>query len=293
MTIGKARAVRRWSRLSGIGMRLCIFLLMLLSIHAQAQKKRHRAAKNDTLALTRQFIQVCNVYKQLPLYLHLEIKNTTNFITGAEDTTSSQAEFYMVPGSSYIRMGEVEQLVDDSMALLVSNKIQKMILYADAQPVIARMKMMMGVNLPDSSILELAKKYRTQAFSFNDTAVIQLISRSLLYSSLMPKETIEVLYNPKTKTPFRVITTRRSLIPLEKNDYTTLKDQSPDEKRLLTIGDSLYYLVKEQSAIFVYKKIEHPKNMILPATIAKRVGRDSQGEFVPVREYEGYTVIVN
>jgi hypothetical protein len=270
-----------------------ILLLVVLSINVNGQKKRHRVVKEDTLTLIRQFIHVCNVYKQVPLYLDLEIYNTTNFITGPEDTTRSQAEFYMLPGSSYIRLGEVEQLVDDSMALLVSDKIQKMILYSNAQPVIARMKMMMGLSLPDSSILELAKKYKAQAKLFNDTIAIELVSRIQLYGSVLPKETIEVQYEPKTKKLFRVITTKRTLIPLEQSDFNNLKAQPGLADKLIVRGDSAWYLVKEQAGTFVYKKIEHEKNMILPATITKRVGKNNQGEFVPVKGYEEYTVIIN
>src|SRR5690349_22972487 len=80
--------------------------MMGMCVTIQAQKKRARNSNNtDTLASLREFVNVCNVYKQLPLYLDMEIVNSTNFITGEEDTTRSTVLFYMKPGISYVKFG--------------------------------------------------------------------------------------------------------------------------------------------------------------------------------------------
>ena len=271
---------------------LGLLVSLLFSINVNAQKKRHRTSKTDTLATARLFIEVCNVYKQLPLYLDLEMINTTNFVITTEDTSRSRAEFYMIPGSSYIRFGEVEQIANDSMALLVSNKIQKMILYSNAQPIISRMKMMMGVQLPDSSLLEIAKKFKAEQKQMNDTAVIELTNRLPLPGTSLSKEKIEVLYDAKTKNPFRVKTIRRTLIPLMQEEYNDLKSRPGMAGRLVQIEEKGYFLVKEQSASFIYKTINH-ESVKLPATIMNRIVKSNEGIYEPVKGYEAYQLIKN
>lgn len=261
-----------------------VFMAVQVSSYAQ---------KTDSLALMREFVQVCNSYQQLPLYLELNIQHSTNFITSEQDTATTQATFYMKPGANYIRFGEVEQLVSDSLALLVSDKLQRMILYTNAQPVLAQMKAMAGMPLRDSSIKALSKRYTAQSTSEKGVAAIVLTGRDLLYSTSLHKETIEVQYDVKTKTPAKLITIKRSLIPLELSDYNTLSSQSGMANQLLSIEGKGYYLVKEQVAIWVYKSIEHEVSMKVPFTIADRIVKNEQGEFIPVKKYETYAVTIN
>jgi hypothetical protein len=270
-------------------------VLMVLCAGLQAQKKHARTSRNtDTLATIREFVRVCNVYKQLPLYLHMEIVNTTNFVTGQEDTTHSEALFYMKPGTTYIRFGETEQLVNDSMALLVSSNLQRMILYSNAQPVLQRMNAMTGILQQDSSLQEMARSFTAQPSPPGQQAAgIILTGRNLLYGTSLPKESIELQYDPATGNPSKVITLKRTLLPVKEDDYKILSGKADMTDKLITIAGKGHYLIKEQVVTFIFKKIEHNAAMTMPATIADRIVKNEQGNYTPVKAYEGYAVTIN
>lgn len=274
---------------------LLAMMLMISCVGVQAQKKRARNSSNtDTLATLREFVRVSNVYKQLPLYLEMEIINTTNFVTGQEDTTRSGVLFYMKPGTTYIRFGETEQLVNDSMALLVSSQLQRMILYSNAQPILQRMKAITGIIQQDSSIQGMANSFTAQlSMPEQQSAVITLTGKALLYGTSLPKESVELQYDKATKDPLKVTTLKRTLLPLNDDDYKTLSEKPDMVSKLVTIDDKRHFLVKEQLVSFIYKKIGHDAAMAIPATIADRIVKNDEGQFIPVKSYEGYAVTVN
>src|SRR5688572_1349956 len=100
----------------------------VMPVMAMAQKKK------ESSALIREFMQISNSYKQVPLYLEIEMKNTSNFITSEQDTLYAAGKIYLQPGSSYMQFGEIEQWVTDSLAVLVSNKLQRIIINTDTRP---------------------------------------------------------------------------------------------------------------------------------------------------------------
>lgn len=268
---------------------ILILVAAMLTNNATAQKKRSQLS--DTMQTLREFVQMSNVYKQLPLYLQLQFQNSTNFITGEQDTLMVDAEFYMLPGTSYIRFGEVEQIVNDSIALLVSDKMQRMLLFPDAKPVTQEFKTMTGLMFNDSSISVLAKKYRTESHKENSS--ITLSNRNLLPGTFFSKETIELYYNAINKEPLKVISIQRVLLPIEQEEYETLKSQQAFVNHVVAIEGKGYYLVKEQTGIYLYKKIEHDLKMKMPVTIKDRIVKNENGEFMPVKKYENYSIILN
>ncbi|THU30759.1 hypothetical protein FAM09_29610 [Niastella caeni] len=270
-------------------------MILLLCLGMQAQKKRARNSNgNDTLVAMRDFVHVCNAYKQLPLYLNMEIIGTTNFITGEDDTTRSNAVFYMKPGITYIRFGETEQLVNDSMALLVSSKLQRMILYSNAQAVLQRMNAITGILQQDTSLQNMAKIYSARSSGAEEqVASITLTGRNILKGTSLPKESIELQYDQTKKEPLKVTALKRALVPLSEDDYKALHAKGEMEDKLLTIEGIGHCLVKEQMVSFVFNKIAHDAAMAVPATIDDRIIKNGQGEFMPVKAYEGYAVTQN
>lgn len=250
-------------------------------------------AQEDSVSITKEFMQVCNVYKSLPLYLEIEMQNKTNFIVDEQDTASMHASFYMQPDVSYIHFGEVEQLISDSLALLVSNNLQQMILSLNNQSVLERMKAMTGVILRDSAIAEITQKYKVGKIENDGTMTIELQGRTLLHTTSLPRETIRVKYNSKTKMPSRVTTLRRSLIPVQEADYHALAADPAMKDRLLIIQNNLFYVIKEQFSEYVYKEISHDSKLKMPVVIADRIVKNSEGEYEPVKNYEAYRLITN
>ena len=251
------------------------------------------AQKQDSLALIREFMQVSNSYKQPPLYLEIEMKNTSNFITGGQDTLNATGKFYLQAGSSYLQFGEIEQWVTDSLAVLVSNKLQRIIINTETRSLADQTNAFTGSLFKDSSILVLAKKYMPAAKTINGSSVIELNSRDFLYGSSLPKETIQMTYDPKTKQPMEVSSVKRMLVPLSEEDYKKLSIDTEPGKMLLAIENKGYFLIKEQATSFIYKAVKHEANMKIPVAISDRIIKNKKGEFEPVKAYENYEITMN
>jgi hypothetical protein len=264
----------------------CAILFGALSSVAYAQSK-------DSLSIAKEFIKVCNVYKQLPLYVNIDFQNRTNFITDEQDTLHVQAVFYIKPDVSYTRFGEVEQLINDSVALLISDKLQQMVLSSNDQPVLERMKSMTGLSLQDSAVAEIISKYKIEKTERDGKAIIELVSRGLIYQTSLPKESIQLEFDLKTQMPVKVMTMRRNVLPLQESDYKAIAADPSMKEKLVVIDGSSFYIIKEQSADFVYKTIDHSAGMKIPAVITDRIVKNNEGGFEPVKAYEAYRLITN
>jgi hypothetical protein len=263
---------------------LAAVLLFSTIIHAQ---------KTDTLAPLRDFIQISNGYKQIPMYLSLEMRNSTNFVTTEQDTATLQGEFFLRNENSYVQFGEFEQIVNDSIAVMVSNLLKQIILYTNAAPVIKQMKTMMGMAVPDSSLLIMSGKYSADKRELSKkSAVIELQSRTVLYGTSLPKETIELQYSLPGKMPELVTTMRRSLLRLDSLQYDQLQKEPALLEKLLALEGS-YFLIKEQVTAYVYKKIQQGYKEKVPVQTNDRVMKNEKGEYIPVKKYEAYRLTVN
>ena len=283
MSFRKIRAVRRWPSLAAM---IGIALLFWLNLYAQKNK-------SDTLSVIRDFVAVSSGYKEIPIYLNLEMKNSTNVITSEEDTAAVQAEFFLQKANSYVRFGDVEQVVSDSMALLVSDELQIMILYTDVSQMIKQIQDMMGTALPDSSVRMMAQEYASSVTQPNkETTRIELQSRAFLYGTSLTREEIILQYDTKSKLPKQIATTRRTLLPLDSLQYAAMEKQPGFAEKLLTL-EGTYFLIKEQVSDFMYKKIEKGATAKTPVTIADRIMKTEDGEYKPVKKYENYTLTIN
>ena len=267
---------------------ICLSIGSIEILHAQ---------KNDTLSLLRDFINISSSYKQMPLYMELEMKNSTNFITGENDTSDIIGKFYLRNENSYVRFGEFEQVVNDSLALLVSDELQQMILYTDAGPVVKKMKNLMSIALPDSSVKKLANEYISSSKVLSkESSEVELQSRVFLHGTTLPKETIKLQYDVLKKMPQQVTTLTRSLLRLDSVQYSQLQNEhnmTDSSLQLLTIEGS-YFLIKEQFTMYLYKKIEPVSATVkVPVLITDRIMKNEEGEYVPVKKYESYRLTQN
>lgn len=251
------------------------------------------AQKPDSLAPIREFLQISSAYQQPPLYLEIEMKNTTNFTASEEDTSVALGKFYLLPGSSYIQLGEVEQFVTDSIALLVNSKMQRIIVNTRPGPWRDRMETLSGSMLKKSSIMELSKKYSGQSRAMKDVSIIELNSRSLLRGTSIPTETIEMQFDSQTKKPGAIGFVKRMLVPLSSEDFQTLRSQPGMEKFLFTVEDKGYYLIKEQTTSFAYKAVVQDAKIKIPFSVSDRIVRNNNGDFKPVHAYQDYEITTN
>lgn len=264
----------------------CVAVLIVLQMAVVGQ-----AQKSDSLEAIRTFVNVCNMYKKTPMHLAVRFNTETNYITNVSDTVSAQGEFYIMSDQAYIRFGEMEQLVSDSIALLVSDQQQRMIIFKDARPVIAQMKSAMGILISDSSLVNMSKKYT--AFikrETDDISIVELQTRQSLYGTNLPKETIEIRYATDTKQPSRVVTVKRKLIPLEQQDYDAYVKLGNKKNKVVSVADREWFLIKEIVSTFEYDKVEYDANVLVPVTIKDRIEKNEQGIYIPVKKYGQYAI---
>lgn len=264
--------------------KLIIIAGLFFTIHAHAQKV-------DSLQSMRQFVTVCNSYKQLPLQASITIKNKSNFITDKEDTITSHASFYLQKEGCFIQLDGMEQLVNDSLMLLVNRDIKRMMLYPNNGNTNSLMQQMTGMFLQDSSLQKIAEKYKAYPVQRrNNSSVIEMTSRKTLYKTTVAKETISLTYSAENY-PVEIKQTKRMLMPIDSATYANLvKEPSIKEKLLVIEGE--YVLIKENITMFTYNTIEH-KEMNLPANIADRIVKNKSNEFVPIKKFNEFILTQN
>ncbi len=276
----------RWNNKYAKGFGGMLFMLLLHTI-AIGQKQ-----KKDSLLLLKEFVSVNAAYQQMPLYLKLEIRTINVPGTGQGDTAAMEGEFFLHPDNSYVHFGEFEQLVNDSLALLVSNELQQMILYTNAGPIVAQMKRMMGASLPDSSVQKLGERYKSAATEAGEIRSIMLESRLPIYSTSMPKERIELRYDKKTKMPLQVITIQRQLIKIDSIQFAGLGGMKAYEGYLIHVGEG-YFMIQEKMTTYEYKKVEQATLAKIPVLLSDRIRRTETGEYIPVPGFASYKMTIN
>jgi len=265
---------------------LRLLLLMLpglpVTIHAQ---------QPDSIAAITEFMQVCHSYKRLPLQLGVTITGSANLITAPQDTLSLQAAFYLDEHGSYVRMGETEQVVNDSLLLLVSHQAHQMLLYANHSSLAGQLQKYMGFNLGDSSLAGFAGRYAIAVGPRKEkNSCYNISSRALLTGTALPRESIQVLYDPVSKEPVEFVQCRRSLVAADSADYAGLSVMPEWKGRLVKASGNGWWLVKEAITVFAYTTIAHKKNTPLPVRIGDRVLATAPGVYTPVKQYEHFVL---
>lgn len=250
-----------------------------------------RAQQPDTLGSLKTFLQVCNAYKQLPLQMTLGIHNATNLVTTAEDTMQARASFYLQQHGTYIRFGELEQVANDSLMLLVSDNLKQMMLYNHQQSVADQLKQYLGFQWQDASLQQIAARYLATVLPLqNDTACIELTSRQPLMHTMLPRETVRVVYDPVSGHPFRVEQLRRTLVPLDEDTYNSFAADPAWQNQLLklTEKEASFFAIRQQSSFYTYENISHQPDKKLPVTISDRIAAGDTGSYAPAKAYADY-----
>lgn len=262
-----------------------LFLAMSSKLPAQKQKK-------DTLAPLREFMSIVSGYKQIPLYLEMEVQNKTNLVTDENDTATMYGEFYLQKENAYVRFGDYEQLVNGGTALIVMHKASAMVLYEDAESVITQMKAMLGAVVPDSSIKEMATIYSSAIKDeSNGVAAIELKSRVELLTTGLPRVQIRLEFDTRQRQPQKITMVNRTLVALESSEYMDFSADKQYAPHLLKTDED-YYFIKERETVFMYKKLMVNKEaeINVPVLIKNRVEKGDDGEYKPVKMYDGYTL---
>jgi len=223
----------------------------------------------DTLKAIGILLGVCNSYQQLPLQLSLQIDRSSNLPMRPEDSMRTAAVFYLQQEGAYIRMGELEQVVNDSLMLLVSTTMKRMILYPNRASVASQLKKYLQLSFGDSSIARVAARFRVgMEKDEGDSSVIELTSRAALSGTALPKEVIRMSYRKEGLVPIRLIQTERQIDLSTKN-------------------------ILEKVTTYTWLAISHKKEQQLPVSIRDRIGTDQLEGYRPVKAYSDFVLIKN
>ncbi len=260
-----------------------ICLLLLLAANSRA------FAQADTLAPVRQFLRICNGYKQLPVQLEVDIRSSSNLVIAASDTAHVAGRFVLCQNGSYIAMDGLEQLANDSLLLVVNPRTKRMQLYPNRQSVTARLQQYLGRQLQDSSITQLAEKYHvTTGKQGKDTSVIGLSSRQSLTHTTVPLQELRVKYDPATQRPYTVSQLDRSLVPVSDSVFRLAEAKPEWAGRTVSVHDSSFFLIREQNRVFYFRTITHRPEADPPVQISDRIMADLTGVYRPVKDFAAF-----
>lgn len=259
---------------------ICITPLLCLVWVAQAQQRKEKD-------LFKKFMNISHGYKFLPLQLHVLYEESSNFPATAS-SKKMQGQFYMNKESSYIKFGNIEQVISDSAILMVMQDTRHMRMMFAAVNIDEQLKKAGSPSLKDSAMKNLNRFYNANEKDDADgRALLRLASKSLLYSTDLSTDEMEVLYNKKTGEPLKLTTVKRSLVP---KPADSAAGQASGIREVFVEGKGRF-LVKETRTFFSYLKIEHRENEKNPVLLSDRVMKSENGTYTPVAGYNEYTLI--
>jgi hypothetical protein len=270
--------------IANIKLKVAIGCFLLLPLCMKAQQA-------DTVSALRQYINASNAYKRVPMYTSALLTTSSNLaVTGGSPDTTIVAESYLVKDGAYIKFGEMEQLVNDSLLLMVSNNSRHMMLVANKMAISASLKNSPDEKMQDSSIDKMIKKY-TAVVEPEQKGIITITvnTRMILAGTSQARETVVFRYKKKDGEPVDVKQTRRMLVSIDSSQYNSFAEIDKNKPYLIEQGDA-YFFVREQVSDYQYKKIEYGDKVHLPVQISDRVVKNAAGEYVPAKGYETFII---
>jgi len=262
-----------------------IFLLLILMGGSRLW------AQTDTLSPFRKFVQICSSYRQLPVELEMEICSSGNLVLSAADTAHLEVRAVLCEKGTYMTMDGMEQLANDSFLLVVNPKTKRMLLYPNRQSVAARLQSL-GRQLQDSSVPELADKYLVKPLKkLQDTGVIALESRAFVEHTSVPVAQLQVSYEPVTERPYAITMVERRLVPVTDSIYKRCLGKPEWVGKTVTVKDSSFFLIREETRVIHFRKIEHKPVTDPPVRISDRIAADLTGVYRPVKDYAAFRLI--
>ena len=251
-----------------------------------------KAQTNRNLDVFKEFLNVCNSYKQLPLYLSAELKKTYNMPSVGDDSSEKRVEFYVLADGAYIHYGDYEQVINDSLALVVLGDIKQMVLSRNTSPVSEQLKLLTGQPQGDSSISSLGERYEGKKITLAENkASIEINSKGKVQGTSISRESIEIVFDPKTSNPEKVVTIKRFLVPVPAEEAAT-GNKIVKENLIEIPGKGSFFLYEEKTS-FSYKQIDHNNKIQLPVVMGDRIIKTGDGDYIPVKMFENFSVIQN
>lgn len=251
-----------------------------------AQRRR-----KDSLSVYKEFIQIGTWYQRLPLQLDIKFRARTIPATAVFDSTETDISMFYGQREFYMLAEGMEQIVNDSMVVMVNTQAKIIKLYANHgqwQNNLHRTTMMFS---PDSSFDNLVRTYGAQSRQISDGVMqITLQTKEKISETTIPKERITVTYHKDTHQPIAFNQSRFALSQIDSLSYQLLTATPGLEDRLMVIekkGRAYFFLVKEQQVFCDFVKVNHQQSDP-PVRQQDRVVKLNNGAFAPTKEYQDY-----
>jgi hypothetical protein len=245
----------------------------------------------DSLAAFRPFAAIGRLYQRPAVQLTMHLRREAVPVTSASDTLQADVELYYGKPNEYVRTEGLEEIVNDSVVLLVNTPARRMMRYRNTPAIRQSLERGAMPWMPDSSLAALAKRYRaTVTAGDSGVSKTELISREVVGGTQEPKEKIVLLYRTATSEPVQCTETRVSLVPVDSLVYTQLQQQAAYTGRLLTSSGKrgrIYLIVKEVSTECSFRKVDLGVKRP-PVSEGDRLVLMAGGGYKPAKGYEDY-----
>lgn len=268
-----------------------MIVLMVIAVFTHCKARFAVQSKpSDSLFLNKQFLNICNHYQQLPLQAKIEVVAVSNYIRNVSDTGKSFMELKISESKTYTRMGEMEEISNDSLLLLINYDANQMVLYANKDLMKKQIeRYTKGMIWADSSVKKFAGLFKVTKLK-DDRLVAD--SRKLVDGTTFPSESISLSYNTKRLEPQEVVQTKRKWVAINVSSYAQLKDDPGWKGKLRTQSPNKYFLLKEQGMVYRYKEIGHKDGLPFDP-INKWVQKNGDGQYEVTKGYENFHLSCN
>lgn len=193
----------------------------------------------------------------------------------------------------YMQAGEMEQIVNDSLTVLVNNEARIIKVYANTSTLAKGMKRIIPELVHDSSLQLLSQKYSIVIEeNGKDEKTMTVQSRSKISGTDFCRESIVITYQSISHLPVSYFRTERSLVPVDSAIYGQMAGDPLYAGRLVsakTKSSELFFVMKEKTTKCSFTEVSH-KEQTPPALQQQRIVKTESGEYVPAKGFEEYLV---
>lgn len=231
------------------------------------------------------FVTIVNGYKQLPLQLEVEYRQSDNMTIQAGKVFNGK--FYMDKNNAYISFGDMEQIITDSVVLIVMNDVKRMMLTNNTVDISTLLDRSIVNISSGKSIKQLAERYFISSYDTSGSMkVINMKSKRLFQGTNISMEEILLLHLPNRSEPYAIVTQKRALI--KKDLIQNINKEMP----VITVEGFGEFLLREETATCYFKSIEHNTNTKKPALLSDRIIRAADGNVGVASTYAAYELSV-
>lgn len=252
---------------------------------------RAQSDGGDSLAAFRPLAAMARLYQHGAVRLDLHLRQEARPVTNASDTLEADMEVYYGKPDEYVKAEGLEEIVNDSVVLLVNTPARRMLRFHNTPELKKSLDHNTLLWKPDSSLAELSKKYHAMVNHVGaGQTVLVLTSRKPVYGTQLPNERIELLYQESNGEPLQCTQTRVSLVPVDSGVYTELEKQEGYAGKLLTVSGQqgpLFFIVKELTTVCYFRKLDFAVRRP-PVREEDRVVLTSDGGYRPAPGFEDY-----